>query len=125
MTLDRAHRLIDGPPFDAIGYSWAYDQHFATDANAVIADATTELVDRALELDMIDVARNATRRAFRSLDCHEALYRARMKIEHHAGNPPGVRAAYEELRGELAAVDGQPSSETSALLQALMGDRPQ
>jgi hypothetical protein len=70
---------------------------------------------------MIDVARQATRRAFRALNCHESLYRARMKVEHHAGNLPGVRAAYDELSRELASVDGQPSKATDELLRELMG----
>jgi nucleoid-associated protein YgaU len=121
MMLDRAHHLIDGPPFDAKGYSWAHDQHFVSEAIEVVAQATIELVDRALELDMIDVARHATRRAFRSLNCHESLYRARMKVEHHAGNLPGVRAAYDELCQELATVDGQPAKATEELLRQLMG----
>jgi nucleoid-associated protein YgaU len=120
MMLDRAHRLIDGPPFDAKGYSWAHDQHFVSEATEVVADATIELVDRALELDMIDIARQATRRAFRALNCHESLYRARMKVEHHAGNLPGVRAAYDDLCGELATVDGQPAKPTDELLRRLM-----
>jgi nucleoid-associated protein YgaU len=120
MMLDRAHRLIDGPPFDAKGYSWAHEQHFVSEATEVVAQATIELVDRALELDMIDVARHATRRAFRALNCHESLYRARMKVEHHAGNLPGVRAAYDELSRELAAVDGTPARATDELLRRLM-----
>ena len=77
MTLDRAHRLIEGPPFDATGYIWAHDEHFVREAKEVVAEATTELVDRALDMDMVDIARHATRRAFSSLPCHEALYRAR------------------------------------------------
>jgi nucleoid-associated protein YgaU len=120
MMLDRAHRLIDGPPFDAKGYSWAHDQHFVSEATEVVAQATIELVDRALELDMIDVARHATRRAFRALNCHESLYRARMKVEHHAGNLPGVRAAYDDLCRELGTVDGQPAKATDELLRRLM-----
>ena len=120
MMLDRAHRLIAGPPFDAKGYSWAHDQHFVSEATEVVADVTIELVDRALELDMIDVARHATRRAFRALNCHESLYRARMKVEHHAGNLPGVRAAYDDLCRELATVDSQPAKATDELLRRLM-----
>ncbi len=122
MTLDRAHRLIAGPPFDAKDYSWAHDQHFVSEATEVVAEATIELVDRALELDMIDVARHATRRAFRALNCHESLYRARMKVEHHAGNLPGVRAAYDELCRELATVDSQPAKPTDELLRRLMNN---
>ena len=122
MTLDRAHRLIDGPPFDAKGYSWAHDSHFVSEATEVVADATIDLVDRALELDMIDVARLATRRAFRALTCHESLYRAKMKVEHHAGNLPGVRAAYDDLCRELATVDGQPAAATDDLLRRLMNN---
>jgi hypothetical protein len=124
MVLDRAHRLIAGPPFDAKDYSWAHDQHFVSEATEVVAEATIELVDRALELDMIDVARQATRRAFRSLNCHESLYRARMKVEHHAGNLPGVRAAYDELCRELATVDSQPAKPTDDLLRRLMNNEP-
>jgi hypothetical protein len=122
MVLERAHRLVDGPPFDAKDYSWAHDQHFVSEATEVVAEATIALVDRALELDRIDVARRATRRAFRALNCHESLYRARMKVEHHAGNLPGVRAAYDELCRELASVDSQPAKPTDELLRRLMSD---
>jgi LysM domain len=122
MVLERAHRLVEGPPFDAKNYSWAHDQHFVSEATEVVAEATIALVDRALELDMIDVARQATRRAFRALNCHESLYRARMKVEQHAGNLPGVRAAYDELCRELATVDSQPAKPTDELLRRLMNN---
>jgi LysM domain len=122
MVLERAHRLVEGPPFGAKDYSWAHDQHFVSEATEVVAEATIALVDRALELDMIDVARHATRRAFRALNCHESLYRARMKVEHHAGNLPGVRATYDELCRELATFDSQPAKPTDELLRRLMNN---
>jgi two-component SAPR family response regulator len=39
MTLERAHRLVEGPPFDAKDYSWAHDQHFVSEATEVVAEA--------------------------------------------------------------------------------------
>jgi hypothetical protein len=45
-----------------------------------------------------------------------------MKVEHHAANLPGVRAAYDELSRELANVDAQPAKVTDELLRRLMGN---
>ena len=121
MVLERAHRLIDGPPFDDSGYTWAYDHHFVAEAERVVIEATTELIDRALEADLPDIAHHALLRGFRAVRSDEALYRAKMKIEHHAGNLPGVKSAYDELSAELATFDTEPSKATDDLYHRLTG----
>jgi hypothetical protein len=53
-----------------------YAQHLSNEAIEFIADAATTQLGRSRpELDIIDIARAVSRRAFRALDCHEALYR--------------------------------------------------
>jgi hypothetical protein len=36
------------------------------------------------------------------------MYRARMRIEAHAGNPAGVKAVYNELVRLMTDLDGEP-----------------
>ena len=45
-----------------------------------------------------------------------------MKIEHHAGNLPGVKSAHDELRAELATFDSEPSKATDDLYRRLTGN---
>lgn len=112
--------LVNGPPFDAVGYDWAYRDQNVAEASALIEQATEQLVDLALDATQIDVAREATVRGLRGLPGNEELYRCRMRVEHHAGNLAGVTAAYEELVTYLIDLETEPSPATASLYQDLV-----
>jgi nucleoid-associated protein YgaU len=111
--------LVTGPPFDAVGYDWAYRDQDVAEASTLIEQAAERLVELALEADQVDIAREAVVRGLRGLPGNEELYRCRMRVEHHAGNLPGVTAAYEELVAYLDDLETEPSPATSALFHEL------
>lgn len=117
--LSEAIDMVDGPPFDAAGFDWAYTEQLVSEANSLIVSATCQLVPLALAADLVDVARNAVRPALRAIPGDEDLYRCRMRIETHAGNPSGARAAYAELVASLKTIGAVPSDETGALYAQL------
>ena len=112
--------LVNGPPFDAVGYDWAHRDQEVAEASTLIEQATEQLVDLALDATQIDVAREAIVRGLRGLPGNEELYRSRMRVEHHAGNLAGVTAAYEELVRYLTDLETEPSPATTALYQDLV-----
>jgi hypothetical protein len=118
--LREALMLVNGPPFDAVGYDWAYRDQDVAEASALIEQATEQLVDHALDAGLVDVARDAIVRGLRGLPGNEELYRCRMRVEHRAGNLAGVTAAYEELVTYLADLDTEPSPATAALFHDLV-----
>jgi hypothetical protein len=87
----------------------------------MIEQATEQLVNFALDVDEIDIAREAIAQGLRGLPGDEILYRLRMKVEHHAGNLTGVSSAYEELLRHLADFDADPSPSTLELRRELLG----
>lgn len=111
--------LVTGPPFDAVGYDWAYRDQDVAEASTLIEQAAERLAELALEAGQVDIAREAVVRGLRGLPGNEELYRCRMRVEHHAGNLPGVTAAYEELVTYLDDLETEPSPATSALFHEL------
>lgn len=118
--LREALLLVSGPPFDAVGYDWAYRDQDVAEASTLIEHATEQLVDLGLEAGLVDVARDAVVRGLRGLPGNEELYRCRMRVEHRAGNLAGVTAAYEELVTYLADLETEPSPATAALFHDLV-----
>ena len=112
--------LVTGPPFDAVGYDWAYRDQVVAEATTLIEQTTEQLVDLALDARQVGVAREAIVRGLRGLPGNEELYRCRMRVEHHAGNLAGVTAAYEELVTYLTDLETEPSPATAALLHDLV-----
>ena len=110
--LRSALAFVDGPPFDADGYEWARVNQHAHDAERLIEDAATMLAELALLADDLDTARYAVTQGLRGLPGNEVLYRARMRIEHAAGNTTAVRTAYRELTDYLDDLGAEPSQET-------------
>ncbi len=100
--------LVHGPPFAADGYEWARVNQYAHDAERLIEDTATWLVDLSLLAGDIDTARYAVMQGLRGLPGNEVLYRARMRIENAAGNATAVRTAYRELTDYLDDLDGLP-----------------
>lgn len=117
--------LIEGPPFDGPGFEWAYSLQLHSAAMTLVRDATVALVDLAIESRDFALARMATKSGLRSARLSEEIYRARMRIEATAGNPAGVRQAYDELALLLDELgDGyEPDEETRRLLHALLPRR--
>lgn len=114
--------LVEGPPFDADGYDWAHHgTQDVAEASRLIEQAAEQLVDLALDNDDIDTAREAITQGLRGLPGDEVLYRLRMRVEHHAGNLPGVSAAYDELLRYLAELEAEPSPSTVELHRELLG----
>jgi len=120
--LRQALALVDGPPFDADGYDWAYHgTQDVAEACRLIEQATEQLVNLALDIDDVDIAREALTQGLRGLPGDEVLYRLRMKVEHHAGNLTGVTAAFEELLRHLSDFDADASPSTLELRRELLG----
>ena len=118
--LQEALTLVEGPPFSADGYEWARINQYAHDAERLIEDSATTLVDLALDAGDIDLARFSVLRGLRGLPGNEILYRARMRIEDAVGNTTAVRAAYTELVTYLGDLESAPSPETTSLYGHLL-----
>lgn len=118
--LREALALVTGPPFDAVGFDWAYRDQDVAEASTLIEHAAERLVDLALDAGQVDIARDAVVRGLRGLPGNEELYRCRLRVEHHAGNLAGVTAAYEELVTYLTDLETEPSPATAALFQDLV-----
>jgi nucleoid-associated protein YgaU len=126
--LRAAMDLITGVPFDAVGYDWAHEQQQYADACQLIERAALMLVDLALDLDDMAIAKDATSIGLKALRVNEPLYRARMRIEAHCGNRAGIRHTYDELVSLLAELDDgsatySPTHATTALLDELLRER--
>jgi hypothetical protein len=124
-SLSAALELIEGVPFDAADYDWAHEQQFVAAASEVIEAAVLRLVEMCLDTGDLGVARRGITQGIRALPGNEPLYRARMKLEHAAGNTEGVKAAFEELRTVLSGgpddgFDFEPSAETVHLRDSLL-----
>lgn len=115
--------LVYGPPFAADGYEWARVNQYAHDAERLIEDTATWLVDLSLLAGDIDTARYAVMQGLRGLPGNEVLYRARMRIENAAGNATAVRTAYRELTDYLDDLESTPSPDTAELFESLTSAR--
>ena len=122
-TLRDALALVEGPPFDGVGYDWAHRDQDVAEAARVIEQAVDRLVTLALEAGQHDLARHAISRGLRGLPGDEHLYRLRMRLEAHAGNTRGLVGAYEELCVYLADLEAEPSPTTTALYNELRSQR--
>ena len=122
-ALRDALSMVEGPPFDAVGYDWAHRDQDVAEAARVIEQAVDRLVALALEAGQHDLARRAISRGLRGLPGDEHLYRLRMRLEAHAGNTRGLVAAYEELCVYLADLEVEPSPATTALYNELRSQR--
>jgi hypothetical protein len=122
-ALRDALSMVEGPPFDAVGYDWAHRDQDVAEAARVIEQAVDRLVALALEAGQHDLARQAISRGLRGLPGDEHLYRLRMRLEARAGNTRGLVAAYEELCVYLADLEAEPSPTTTALYNELRSQR--
>lgn len=122
-ALREALSMVEGPPFDAVGYDWAHRDQDVAEAARVIERAVDRLVALALEAGQHDLARHAISRGLRGLPGDEHLYRLRMRLEAHAGNTRGLVGAYEELCVYLADLEVEPSPATTALYNELRSQR--
>jgi nucleoid-associated protein YgaU len=122
-ALRDALSMVEGPPFDAVGYDWAHRDQDVAEAARVIEQAVDRLVALAAEAGQHDLARHAISRGLRGLPGDEHLYRLRMRLEAHAGNTRGLVAAYEELCVYLADLEVEPSPATTALYNELRSQR--
>jgi hypothetical protein len=122
-ALRDALSMVDGPPFDAVGYDWAHRDQDVAEAARAIEQTVDRLVALALEAGQHDLARHAISRGLRGLPGDEHLYRLRMRLEAHAGNTRGLVAAYEELCVYLADLEVEPSPATTALYNELRSQR--
>jgi hypothetical protein len=123
--LREAMGLVTGVPFDAVGYDWAHEQQHYADACQLIEHASLELIDLALDLDDLAIAKDAAGIGLKALRVNEPLYRARMRIEARCGNRAGIRHTYDELVSLLAELDDgtatySPTQATTALLDDLL-----
>jgi nucleoid-associated protein YgaU len=122
-TLRDALALVEGPPFDGVGYDWAHRDQDVAEAARVIEQAVDRLVALALEAGQHDLARHAISRGLRGLPGDEHIYRLRMRLEAHAGNTRGLVGAYEELCVYLGDLEAEPSPATTALYNELRSQR--
>lgn len=113
--------LVEGPPFDAPGYDWAHHgDQWVAEASTLIERAALLLVELASDAGDLAAARAAVMQGLRGLPGNEPLYRARMCLEHQAGNLAGVRSAYDELVALLDDLEMEPSTTTDALYHQLL-----
>lgn len=122
-TLRYALSMVEGPPFDAVGYDWAHRDQDVAEAGRIIEQAVDRVVAMAMETGQHDLARYAISQGLRGLPGYEQLYRLRMRLEAHTGNTRGVLAAYEELFMYLADLGAEPSSQTTSLYYDLRPGR--
>lgn len=122
--LSTALSHVDGPPFDASGYDWAYTEQLVAEASSLIEEGTNALVDLALEADMLELCGDAVRRAMRSLPDAESLFRCQMRVEHAIGNTPGVCRSFVSLSAALREIGAEPADESVRLLRSLTAARP-
>jgi hypothetical protein len=122
-TLRDALSMVEGPPFDAVGYDWAHRDQDVAEAARVIEHAVDRLVALAVEAGQHDLARQGISRGLRGLPGDEHLYRLRMRLEANAGNARGLISAYEELCVYLADLEAEPSPATTALYIQLRSQR--
>lgn len=122
-ALRDALSMVEGPPFDAVGYDWAHRDQDVAEAARVIEQAVDRLVALAVDAGQHDLARHAISRGLRGLPGDEHLYRLRMRLEAHAGNTRGLVGAYEELCVYLADLEVEPSPATTALYNELRSQR--
>jgi nucleoid-associated protein YgaU len=119
--LQDALALVEGEPFNAAGYDWAHHDHqYVAEASALIEQAVEHLVELTTQAGKLDVARGALVRGLRGLPGNEVLYRARMRLEHDAGNLAGVKTAWDELVAYLDDLYTEPSEATEALYRELV-----
>jgi len=117
-------RLVDGPPFDGPGFDWAYQAGMdIVDAELLVERAATRLVDLALDLGHIDLAREAVAWGLRGVPGNEVLGRRGMWAERCAGNTPGVHAAYRHLLTFLDRLGLDPDPDTTMLYKELIRRR--
>ena len=109
----QATALIEGTPFDALGYDWSYEHQFNAEACESVESACLRLAELALEAEDLQAARIAISRGLKALPLNEPLYRWRMRAEAQAGNLGGVRKAFEELCTRLADLDSGTAASTS------------
>lgn len=118
--------FVYGEPFDDVGYQWAIDQQLPFRAAQAIESAALRAVELALAADDVVAARTAVAQGLIGLPGNELLYRARMRIEAHAGNRAGIRSVYAELVSVLedlsadTADAGDPSPATKQLFEQLV-----
>jgi hypothetical protein len=118
--------LVYGEPFDDVDYEWAIDLQLPFRAAETIEAAALSAVELALAADDVVAARAAVSQALIGLPGNELLYRARMRIEAHAGNRAGVRSVYAELVSVLQDLSGDshdggdPSPTTRELFEQLV-----
>ena len=117
--------LVEGPPFDGPMFEWSYTLQLHSAALTLIRESAVALVDLALDCGDIQLARTAVAAGLRSARLSDELYQARMRVEAAAGNPAGVREAYNELVLLLDELDGgyEPHEDTQRLLAELVAKR--
>jgi hypothetical protein len=103
-----ALELVTGEPFDDIACEWPNITQLRWQASQAVETTVLHAVDLALAADDLVAARRAVGRGLVGLPGNEMLYRARMRIEAHAGNHAGVRSVYAELVSVLQDLGGGP-----------------
>ena len=117
--------LVEGPPFDGPMFEWAHTLQLHSTATTLVRETALNLVDLALDAGDFKLARAAVAAGLRSARLSDELYQARMRVEAAAGNPAGVRDAYNELVLLLDDLDGgyEPHEDTQRLLAELVAKR--
>jgi len=117
--------LVEGPPFDGPMFEWAHTLQLHSTATTLVRETALNLVELALDAGDFKLARAAVAAGLRSARLSDELYQARMRVEAAAGNPAGVRDAYNELVLLLDDLDGgyEPHEDTQRLLAELVAKR--
>jgi DNA-binding SARP family transcriptional activator len=113
--------LVEGEPFNAVGYEWAAVTQDGYQTHHEIVEAAMELYRLASDANDLATARFAVVQGSKAVPMHEELYRLRMQLEHRAANIAAVHAAFSELSEQLMMLDCAPSTETVSLYRQLVG----
>lgn len=124
--LRQAMRLLRGQPFTGC-HHWWLDSAFTEPVQAQITGAAAMLAELELAAGDSSASGRAARAGLACDPAAEKLWRALMRAEHAAGNPSGVREAWDRCLEAIAdiAPGGQPQPETAALYQQLTRENAQ
>ena len=124
VLLRDALALVQGEPFDAVGYEWAEAEQHVTEARELIETASRTLFDLACQDNDPATARFALTQGHKGLPANEHITRLSMQLEHRQGNTAGVHQVWTQLDRQLRVIDAEPSTETVALYRQLVRAQP-
>lgn len=111
--------LYRGDLLQGLYYPW--DEDIRAGLRERFVDAMAKLANLQTESADVESALNSLQKAMRVEPCAEHLYRHAMKLYGKLGRPADVQRLYQKLEEELAKLDLEPSEETVATKNSVIG----